>query len=207
MIGLNLEVEGKAEKHGPGEHCGRLSESSASLFSCHRFQGSSVGKDYCGKNPGRPGDGHHFSVVPHLYNLEIVGAEGYRHCAGRGKQGAYSECQHQQERAEKGNQQITGRPFTNEKCIVYRLCGVAALVPVKHGRGHSSEHGISPECRLVGVFGVPGIGLVSHSYIAADIALINDFPAQDLRHEAVGQNYESEDDSDILQNRFFIHDS
>ena len=70
MVGLDLEVQ-RHRKQGGAE--GRRSEPFlVRMF----FQGAPVCIYDSGQHPCQKGQGHHFGIVPHLDDLQVVGAEG-----------------------------------------------------------------------------------------------------------------------------------
>ena len=174
MVGLYLEAKRKGGEYGTDK--GNLPG----------VQSLAVRVDYSGKHPGSPGQGQHLGIVAYLDNLQVIGAEGYRNCSGCGQKRAYPKGQHKQEGPKQGNEKVAGWALSYKEGVKEALGGITPVISRKHSGWHTPEHRVCPGRFVVRVLCVPGVGLVGHTDVTGDIALVNYLSAKHLRHKAVG---------------------
>ena len=192
MVGLDLHTQGQGEKH-------RTEHRQGEPFSPGSLVGKStaIGENQACKHPGSECKGLHLCVVPHLDDLEIVGTESHRNGSCNGKNLVDSQGEHQQKSPEKGHEKIVGRPESSRQKLVQRFCPVSLkLVVHRHGR-HSPEDGVRPQGPVVGMGGIVGGYFICNAFPGRYVRLIQHLSRKHLRHEAVGEGEEEEDDARV----------
>ena len=199
MVRLDLHAQRQAEEDGAEEHF----REPAALGFC-----TPVGIDERGQHPREEGDCLHLRVVAHLDDLEVVRAERDGHGAANRERPADPEREHQQKRAQQGDEQVGCRPLTREQQVVDVLRGIPAVLGGDRRRGHTAEHRIRPVGRVVRVCSIPLRRLMRHPHIARYVTLVHNLSVQHLRHEGVAEHEEKEDgaegDADVFQ-QFLVH--
>ena len=192
MVGLHLAVYGKAEERRAQKHPGPF------LGPVGVYEGR--------QRPWDERDGLHLGVVPHLDNLEVVGAEGDGHRAPCGQKRIDPEGQQQEEGSEERHEQIGGGTLAGVHEQVIEPQGEVAVAGLVEGDdGHAAEHRLGPGGLVVRVGGIPFPGFVRHSQIARDVALVHYLTAENLRYKGIGQHQESQHYQHVGEYFFPVH--
>ena len=131
--------------------------------------------------------------MPHLYYLDIVGAEGHGDGSPGGYERMHSEQQQQQPAAQQADKEPVGRGFPGHEGAIELEGDVSADRRFySHGR-HAAEHGTAPFRLVFRVLGVPGMHFLHAATPSGAVHLVDAFSAEDLRHKGIGQYEETED--------------
>ena len=192
MVGLHLAVHREPEE-------GRSQEHSGPFF-------GPVGVYEGRQRPRDERDGLHLGVVSYLDYLEVVGAEGDGHRAACRYERIHPEGQQQEEGPEERNEQIGGGALAGVHEKVVEPQGEVAVARLVEGNDrHAAEHRLGPGGLVVRMGGIPFPGLVRHSQIARDVALVHYLTAQNLRYEGVRQHQEPQHYQYVGEYFFPVH--
>ena len=132
----------------------------AAFESCHR---ASIGVDDSGEHPREKRNRLHFSVVPHLNNLHIIRTECDCNRASYRRHESAAKRKHQQESAQKSDEEIGRRTPAGQQQVVHPLRPVTVEIVNRRSRGHSTEHRVSPLRLVLRMLSIVGHSLVRHT--------------------------------------------
>ena len=132
----------------------------AAFESCHR---ASIGVDDSGEHPRKKRNRLHFSVVPHLNNLHIIRTECDCNRASYRRHESAAKRKHQQESAQKSDEEIGRRTPAGQQQVVHPLRPVTVEIVNRRSRGHSAEHRVSPLRLVFRMLSIVGHSLVRHT--------------------------------------------